>query len=251
MAPSRRMTSPFSIGLSTMCSASAAYSAGLAEPGGVRHHGAERVARLLWQLAEQRGVEQARGDRDDPDEQAREVAGDRQGHADDPALGRGVGRLADLAVERGRRGRVDDHAALAVNRVGRGHRGGGEPDHVEGADQVHRDDPGELLERVGAVLADGAPGPADAGAVDRDAQRCRVRRGRYRRGHVGLARHVTGDERAADALRLRGTVGTGQVEQDHVSAGRGQPLRGSESEPGGTAGDQGGAALNPHEKMPP
>ena len=45
---------------------------------------------------------------------ARELARDRQRHPDDAGLRRAVGRLADLAVERGDRRRVDDHAALAV-----------------------------------------------------------------------------------------------------------------------------------------
>ena len=50
---------------------------------------------------------------------AREVAGDGQGHADDAALRRRVGGLADLAVEGGDRGGVDDGAPLVVRRAAR------------------------------------------------------------------------------------------------------------------------------------
>jgi glutamate N-acetyltransferase / amino-acid N-acetyltransferase len=129
----------------------------------------ERLAGLA--LAVDRGVDQARGDGVDPDADGREVAGDRQGHADHAALGGRVAGLADLAVERGHRRDVDDGAALAVlERLGGAHRGGGEADAVERADQVDGDD---LLERVevggrlvAAVLADGALRPADAGGVD-------------------------------------------------------------------------------------
>ena len=60
----------------------------------------------------------------DADADAREVARDRQRHADDAALGGRVGGLADLAVEGGDRRGVDDDAALAVGeRLEPGHRG--------------------------------------------------------------------------------------------------------------------------------
>ena len=50
----------------------------------------------------------------DADADAREVARDRQRHADDAALGRRVGGLADLPVVGGDRRGVDDDAALAA-----------------------------------------------------------------------------------------------------------------------------------------
>ena len=43
-----------------------------------------------------------------------ELARRRQGQRDDAALGRGIGGLADLALEGGDRGGRDDDAALAV-----------------------------------------------------------------------------------------------------------------------------------------
>src|SRR3954462_14600338 len=93
-APSSRIVSPFSIGFSAMWQARAAYSSGRpslggggprsprarrapwggAEPGRVRHLLAERRARLLGEAGQQRGVEQARCDRADPDAEPREVA---------------------------------------------------------------------------------------------------------------------------------------------------------------------------------
>ena len=129
------------------------------------------VARLLGQGREQRGVEEAGGDRDDADAARGQVARRRQRHADDAALRGRVGDLADLAVVGGDRGRVDADAALALL-VGLvlAHRGGGEAEHVEGADQVDLDDVGEVLELVGAALAGDPLGPADAGAADRDPQ---------------------------------------------------------------------------------
>src|SRR5829696_6083545 len=70
------MTSPLSIGFSTMCTARAPYLATSGPPPGG------------------------------------EVACRRHRHPDHAALGRRVGDLADLAVVGGDRGGVDDHAAL-------------------------------------------------------------------------------------------------------------------------------------------
>ena len=91
--------------------------------------------------------------------------------ADDAALGGRVGDLADLAVEGGDRGRVDADAALApVVGLVVDHRRRGEPQHVEGADQVHLDHVVEDLQVVRALLAGGPLRPADPGAADRDPQ---------------------------------------------------------------------------------
>ena len=59
-APSRRIVSPFSIGFSTTCSASRAYSSGRPSRDGNGIVGAEGVARLLRQRRQQRRVEEAR-----------------------------------------------------------------------------------------------------------------------------------------------------------------------------------------------
>jgi hypothetical protein len=101
---------------------------------------AERVLHLLRQRLHHRGQEQARRDGVHADAVARQFAGDRQRHADHAGLRGRVGGLADLALEGGDRGGVDDHAALALGvGLALGHRHGGEADHVEGADQVDAD----------------------------------------------------------------------------------------------------------------
>ena len=137
--------------------------------------------------------------------EADEVAGDGQGHADHAALGRGVRRLADLAVE-GRDGReVDDRAALAVGvgLVAR-HDGRRLAGHVEGADQVDLDDLAERAEVVRrgelAVAADGALRPADAGGVDARAQRSDLRGGLDGGGDLLGVGHVDPGEDALDLV---------------------------------------------------
>ena len=105
---------PLSIGFSTMATASLAYSSG--RP--MRLGKAASLVRLCGELVGdalgEAGAEQARGDGDDADAEAAEVAGHGERHAGDAGLGRGVGDLADLALEgRDRRG-VDDDAALVV-----------------------------------------------------------------------------------------------------------------------------------------
>ena len=165
-----------------------ANSLGLAEALREEHAGLQALLELLGGLAVavDRRVDQAGEDGVDPDADGREVAGDREGHADDAALGGGVRGLADLAVLGGDRGGVDDRAALAVlvGLVLR-HRRGGDADAVEGADQVDLDDLLEDVEVVGravlAVLADGAGRPADAGAVDERLERAELL-GRLDRG---------------------------------------------------------------------
>ena len=69
--PSRRMHSPLIIMFSQMCTARAAYSLGLAEAGGERHRGGERLLRLLGEAGEHRRQEQAGHDGDDADAVAR------------------------------------------------------------------------------------------------------------------------------------------------------------------------------------
>ena len=170
-APSRRIVSPLSIGLATIWPTSWAYSAGRPRREGKGMPAPSACARLLGQRGEQRRVEEAGGDRHDPDAARGHVARRRQGHADDAALRGRVGDLADLAVVGGDRGGVDADAALALL-VGLvlAHRRRRQAQHVEGADQVDLDHVGEELEVVGAALVGDPLGPADPGAADRDAQ---------------------------------------------------------------------------------
>ena len=215
---------------------------------------AQRLDRLVGQVAEQRRVEQAGRDRHHPDLQPGQVAGDRQRHADDAALGRGVGRLADLPLERGDRRRVDDHAPLARFLAGLAHPVRGQPDHVERPDEVDLDHPGEGLQRERAVLARGPGRGADARAVDHDPRypaRQRTR-GVQRRVHVRRARHVARREcgPGSQVPGHRQAVRAGQVEDDHRRpravqlAGRGQ------AQTRRPAGDQGDASRDLHPRLP-
>ncbi len=112
---------------------------------------------------EQRGVEQARGDRVDADAQRGEVAGGGQRHADDAALRRAVGGLPDLAVVGGDRRGVHADAALAVLLgLVAGHSRRAEAQRVERADEVDRDDGLERLELRGPRARDRPLRPADA-----------------------------------------------------------------------------------------
>ena len=173
IAPSRRIVSPLRYAFSTMCDASLANSSGVP-----RRFGKARSRRAtpccLGQHPEQRRVHADRARSCTtrmPD--GREIARRRQRHADDAALRRRVGELADLAVERGDRRGVDDHAAVpSASGVGLRDLGRLERHHVERADQVDANDPIPLTAHVRrAVLADRAYRDARAGAVDADAQR--------------------------------------------------------------------------------
>ena len=245
------MTSPLSIGFSTMWTARAPYSSGRAEARGVRDLRAERRAGLLREARQQRRVEQARAR--SCTRGCRADARSRAAGSVMPtiaALGRRVGDLADLPVVGGDRGGVDDHAALAalVGLVGE-HRRGGQPQHVERADQVDRDHLLERLERVRPALARGLLGPADAGAADGDPQRPRRRRPPPATC-VGVG-DVAGDEAPRRARppaprpvsALRSAIVTSR-------AGRAQAPRGGRAEPGGAARDERARSLDPHGRGP-
>ena len=80
--------------------------------------------------------------------------------------GRGVGYLPDLAVESGHAGRVDDDAALSALRwITADHGLGGEPDDVEGADEVDLHDLREGIERVRSFSSEDLLRAGDPGAV--------------------------------------------------------------------------------------
>ena len=112
-APSRRIVSPFSIGLAAIARTMRAYSSGRPRREGKGMPSPSAVAGLLGERRQQRRVEEARRDRHHPHAARGHVARRRQRHADDAALGGGVGDLADLAVVGGDRGGVDADAALA------------------------------------------------------------------------------------------------------------------------------------------
>src|SRR5215213_9386747 len=117
MAPSRRMTSPLSMGLATMCATRAPYSVGSPSRLGCGTWAPRDVFASSGRLASRGVLNRARCDGDDPDAVLGEVAGDREGHADDPTLAGGVGGLADLAVERRDARGVDDDPALLADGI--------------------------------------------------------------------------------------------------------------------------------------
>ena len=223
-----------------MCSASCAYSGGLAEALGEGDARAELLAGLLGQRGEQRRVEQAGGDRVDADPVLREVARGGQRHADDAALGGGVGDLADLAVVGGDRGGVHAHAALAVlGRLVGDHRGGGVAQHVERADQVDLENRLERHQRVRALGAGELLRPAGARAADGDPQAALASARGLLHGRLDLAllAHVAGDELQAELGRERLALLGVDVGDRHDRALAVQGAHGRLAEPGGPADD--------------
>ena len=143
---------------------------------------------------------------------------------------------------------VDDDAALALDRVGLRDALGRQAEHVERADEIDVDDPLELREREGALLADRLDGVADAGAVHRDPQRAERLGDVERLGDGGLVGDVGADEADAvaeflgDGLTVRGR----QVDDDDLGPVVQQGLDGGETEAGGTTGDDGDAVVDDH-----
>src|SRR5574337_364992 len=176
------------------------------ELGGLTHAWREgdRLAQGLLDLGghaqEHGGFHDAGGDGHDPDAGAGQFPGDGQGHGHHPALGGGVGRLAELAVEGRHRGGADDHPALAAG-IGfvPAHGLGRQADHVEAAHQIDVDGAGEGLQLVGAFLAHHLLGRSDRGAVHQAPRAAHLhRRGEGAPGAV-LVGHIGGDEAGAGA----------------------------------------------------
>jgi GNAT superfamily N-acetyltransferase len=114
-APSRRMTSPFSIGFAMMDMASMANSSGLPRRDGKGT--ARRGCPAPPAAAAQHGsLEDAGRDRADPDTGGGEFARGRQRQPDHPGLGRRIGGLADLPLIGGDGRRRDHDPALAASR---------------------------------------------------------------------------------------------------------------------------------------
>src|SRR4029450_13750490 len=126
----------------------------------------QRFARGLRETSEQGSIEGARGDRHDANPHTGELTGERQRHGNDAALGGGICRLADLAVERRNRGGDDDYATLTTNRRRiRRHGRRGKADYIERADQIDVDDAREVFERLHAFLAENAFGGPNTGSA--------------------------------------------------------------------------------------
>src|SRR2546425_6739221 len=166
---------------------------------------AERGADRIGQGREKRGVENAGRDRHHADPELGEVARNRERHAHNAALRGRVGSLADLAVEgRDRRG-IDDDPALTLGPWGvLRHERGAESDAVEGADEVHLDDAGELFELRRTRSPDGFHRRADASAVDEHVEAAEaVPSGLEGRAYLVTARDVGGGEDGPLAHGLR------------------------------------------------
>ena len=182
------------------------------QPLGERHRCRQRLLCLLGQARKERGVEDTRQDRVDPDPFGHEIARDRQSHSGDTRLGRGIGDLPDLPVHRRDRGRADHRPALAVFQpVERHHAGRGLGDALEGAHQIDLDGPEKQLDRQVADLArflvapDGLADRPDAGAADQHpflaVRFARLRETDIDRSLVGYV-HL-----ASDAADLLGNAG--------------------------------------------
>ena len=213
----------------------------------MRHLGAEALAGLFVQAHQQRRQEQARRDGVDADLEAGEVARGRQREADDAALRRRIGDLADLAFIGRDAGGVDDDAALFADRSLSRQPLGEQAQHVEGADQVDVDDANKLCQRIDAVLADGALRTADAGTVH---QHTRDAVGGFRLGNRGLDAFFVGDVGVqGNTFHFGGDLfGIFLVLVDNAdfralgSHGAG----GSGAEAGATAGDENGNVFQLH-----
>jgi hypothetical protein len=164
------------------------------QPRGDGDGGGEAHARRLGEPREQGRIEGPRAEGIDPHADLREIARRRQRHSDHAALRRAVGDLADLPVEGGDgRGAHDDAPLTVFEGLGLRHRRSPEPQHVEGADEVHGERLLEGLERVRLALSvEDPPRDADAGAAHGDAH------GAHRRGE----REGRRDVRAARDVRL-------------------------------------------------
>ena len=220
----------------------------LAQTLGERHRGAERILRFLRERAQHRRAEYARRDGEHAHAELGEFARRRQSERGYAALGRGIGGLPDLALEGGDRSGRHDHAALAVGkRRQRLHGGGGEPHHVEAADQVDADDLLEIFQRHRPVAADDALGRPDAGAIDQDARRPMIGGGLLHRRLGGSSvRHVAGHGNAFDAGGHFGGAFFVEIENRHLGAASCERARAGRSQSRCTAGDDGGLSLDFH-----
>src|SRR5262249_45757225 len=226
---------------------------GAPETLGKRYLLGERRAHGVGERAEQRRVEDPGCDGDHADAELGEIPRDRQRHSDDPALGRRVGRLADLSVEGGHRRGVDDDAPLAIG--GRGipaHRSGGQANAVEGADEIDLDDPREVLQLRWARAAHRLHRGADARAVDQHVDAAEAGAGLLD-GVPDLvaAGHVARDEgRAVPQLaRDLGARRGGQMGERAGPAAVDDPCGRRAAQPRGAAGDDGVDRRQLHENL--
>src|SRR4029077_785443 len=168
----------------------------LAETRGKGYLRGKRRLHVRRHAVHHRGVKDPGCDRDAADPEPGQLARDRQRHPGDRGLGGRVGRLADLSLEGGDRGRVDEQAPFTVRArrvVLHDSRGG--LIAQEGADQIDVDDPGEEFAGHRTVLAEHASRADDAGAVDEKIQAAEPAvRGLHGRVHLGFRGYVAAHE---------------------------------------------------------
>jgi hypothetical protein len=186
-----------------------------------------------------------------PDPERREVAGQRERHAEDRGLRRRVRQLTGLSLDARDRRRVHDDAALAVL-VGlvlrHGHRR--EARDVEGAERVHlhrRDERALVVGR--AVAADGASaagGPA--GDVHDQRERAEGASRFDGRGDVVVVRDVAAhrDRSSAELAGERFRPLLVAVEDGDADADLREPPNGRGAEPSGSAGHQRRSSFQVH-----
>jgi hypothetical protein len=182
---------------------------------------------------------------------ARQVARNRQGHANDAALACRISGLADLTVVGGHAGGVDQHAAFAGG-FGRvlAHGLSGQADHVEAADQVDVDHAREGGQRVRAVLAHGLGADGDACAIDQAHQLAAGQRRRHDGLGICFLRHIAAHEDAADLGRQRLTLVGLHIGHHHGGTGGGQHARRAFAQARGAAGDDEDLASDVHGDAP-
>ena len=136
-------------------------------------------------------------------------------------------------------------SASGLDRLGLGDALGGQPDHVERADQVDLDDSSEVVERERAVLAQRLDRVADAGAVDDDPHRAQRFGGVERRDDRSLISDVgLGEGRPLAEFGDR--LLAPDVQNNHLRTGVQQALGGGQAKPGGATGDDGYGVLDLH-----
>jgi hypothetical protein len=164
-----------------------------------------------------------------------------------------VSPTTDLAlVGRHRRG-IDDDPALTrfADGLQSGHLGSSQPQHVEGADQVHGNNSLERVERHGAIAPDDALRRGDPRAAHADAHRAvpltRAGDGPLEPGGVG---DVADEPEAADLRRDGGHRLLVEVDDRHLRPARGEKPRRRSTHTGRAARDDRAVAVDLHGFLP-
>ncbi len=158
--------------------------------------------------------------------------------------------MADLAVQGGDAGRVDDHAPLLVLGLLGRDLGCSQPQDVEGPDQVHAHHELETLEIDRPTVAGkDSAGKANACAIHDDVETAKaLHRGVDRGPNVVLRSDVRGSETrpVSQLFRYHLAVGRGQIHDDRRRPRVQQLLRGGEPEARRSSRNQRDLSFEPH-----